>query len=138
MPNWGRGRFISFYLDGLQLRLSHVALANVAWCATSGNKYPESMLNTCFDLHTAKLLSALNPDLVLLSGSKTHNFAAQAHLAIPRAQIVPMLHHAHRKGRAAEVAELERVRNVIAQITRQLAADRGAAAAPTPVCPKRE
>src|SRR5215831_8436955 len=45
MPNWGirQGRFMKFYLDGLNLELDEVAFANVAWCSTAGNRYPPDM-----------------------------------------------------------------------------------------------
>jgi hypothetical protein len=109
LPTWGRGRFASFYLRGLGLHLDAVAFANIAWCATSGNKYPGTMLNACFDRHTGRLLSQLDPHVVLLSGSTIHRYAQRIQAIVPAAKIIPMMHYAHREGSLAERAELERV-----------------------------
>src|SRR5262249_38324031 len=74
--NWGirQGRFMKFYLDGLNLELDEVAFANVAWCSTAGNRYPPDMLKLCFAKHTRQLLKGLDPEVVLLSGSQVHSF----------------------------------------------------------------
>ncbi len=48
MPNWGEGRFTTFYLDGLNLHLRKVTFENIAWCAAKGIKYPKTMLQRCF------------------------------------------------------------------------------------------
>lgn len=111
-PNWGRvpGRFTRFYFDGLGLDPQEVALANIAWCATAGDKYPDWMLNNCFGRHTGPLLEHLNPDVVLLSGSKTHRFVQAVAALLPNSKVLPMLHYAHREPPARESAELERVR----------------------------
>lgn len=115
MPNWGNGRFVSFYLTGLSLQQKDLAFANVAWCATSGNKHPSAMLKRCFVLHTAKLLRALAPNLILLSGSGTHRFARGIQSFVPGARVISMFHYAHRKGADAEATELARVRQLIAK-----------------------
>ena len=54
LRNWGRGRFWSYFASGLGLNVDRTALANVAWCATSGNSYPAPMLNQCFEKHTGR------------------------------------------------------------------------------------
>lgn len=115
MPNWGRvaGRFTRFYFEGLGLDPQDVALANIAWCATSGDKYPDWMLGNCFRQHTGPLLKHLAPDVVLLSGSKTHRYAQAVAALLPNAQVLPMLHYAHRESPARELAELQRVREVL-------------------------
>jgi len=121
MPNWGRllrtedgkpngHQFTTFYLNGLNLNLEEIAFANVAWCATSGNKYPTGMPSACFERHTQPLLALLAPDVVLLSGSATHRFAAPIKHDVPGAKVVPMMHYAHREGASIEAAELARVR----------------------------
>jgi uracil-DNA glycosylase len=121
MPNWGRQlrtedgkpnghQFTAFYLKGLNLKLDEIAFANVAWCATSGNKYPACMLSTCFERHTQPLLALLAPDVVLLSGSAAHRFAASIKRDVPGAKVVPMMHYAHREGASIEATELSRVR----------------------------
>ena len=114
MPNWSRGRLLRFYIDGLGLPLDEIAFANVAWCATRGNRYPGPMLTRCFERHTWELLTILDPDVVLLSGSATHRFAERTHRLLPDSRVVPMLHYAHREGDAAQKQELERVRRSLA------------------------
>src|ERR1051326_2268489 len=53
IPGWGRlpGCFSHFYFNGLGLTLETVALANIAWCATSSNSYPKHILRRCFENH---------------------------------------------------------------------------------------
>jgi hypothetical protein len=116
IPRWGRppGRFWSFYFDGLGLTLNSVALGNIAWCATSDNSYPQHMLERCFEAHTKPLLSVLDPNVVLLSGTTIHRYQRRISDLLPDAVVLPMLHFAHRKGKKAGKLELERVRAVIA------------------------
>ncbi|MBE0429655.1 MAG: hypothetical protein IBX61_07255 [Thermoleophilia bacterium] len=113
MVNWNRGRFLPFYTDGLGLRMEAIAFANVAWCGTRGNKYPVPMLEQCFARHTGELIEVLKPDIVLLSGSRTHRFAQQVRQLLPGCRVIPMLHYAHRKGRVAQIRELQRARGQI-------------------------
>jgi hypothetical protein len=113
MPNWGYGRFDRFYVTGLGLHLPDVAFGNIAWCPTKGNNYPVKMLRHCFSMHTASLTRILKPNIVLLSGSSTHRFREDVRRELPHAQVIKMLHYAHRKGRDAEQRELDRVRGLI-------------------------
>lgn len=124
MPNWGRplraetgklrGRqFTAFYFKGLDLKLDEIAFANIAWCATSGNKYPTPMLCACYAKHTQSLLRLLAPNVVLLSGSATHRFAARIGVAVPNSKIIPMMHYAHRQGPIAESDKLARVSELL-------------------------
>jgi len=113
IPKWGGGRFVSFYLAGLNLELKNVAFANVAWCATSNNCYPPAMLNRCFDKHTGTLLRALAPNIILLSGSGTHRFARRLRSIVTGAEVIPMFHYAHRESTEAERVELSRVKRLI-------------------------
>jgi len=113
MPNWGRGRFLQFYSSHLGLRLDRIAFVNVAWCATKSNVYPDPMLAECFARHTLPLLRILQPDLLLLSGSKTRPFHAEIAAALPAARVEPMLHYAHREGATAEAAEMQRVKLIL-------------------------
>ena len=108
MKLWGRpqGRFLDYYCGKLGLDLEEIAFANVAWCATEGNKYPKRMLDCCFSRHTARLFDILEPGVVLASGATTHRYAADL-LDIP---VIKLLHHAHRKGMAAEEKEVARVK----------------------------
>ena len=116
MNEWGRpqGSFLPFYTTGLGLSLDELAFINIALCATTENKYPRWMLKSCFHLHTAALVLALRPDVVLLSGSATHSFSAEFSSRLPSARVVPMLHYAHREGAEAEQREHARIRDVMA------------------------
>jgi len=118
MHEWGHGRFLQFYSAHLGLRLDRIAFLNVAWCATKNNVYPDSMLKECFVRHTLPLLSIVQPDLLLLSGSKTRQFQAEIATALPTARVEPMLHYAHREGTAADAVELQRVKLILQSVSR--------------------
>jgi hypothetical protein len=113
MVNWGGGRFLRFYVDKLGLQLDDIAFANVAWCGTRGNQHPGAMLKACFERHTSRLLTILDPEVVLLSGSATHRFAKWIHQHLPASRVVRTLHYAHRKGDLAQERERRRVRKEI-------------------------
>ena len=115
MPAWGRpqGRFLPFYTNVLGLELDALSFMNIALCATKENKYPRSMLGRCFEAHTGSIAWELQPNVVLLSGSATHLFAADFSSRLPDAQIVPMLHYAHREGGEIEARELSRIRELL-------------------------
>jgi hypothetical protein len=114
MPRWGRGgRFLPFYTVRLGLSCNELAFANVAWCATLGNKYPRKMLNACYSRHTRRLLSILKPHVVLLSGGPVHKFKAEIENLLPSVHIYPMLNHAHRKKRNYESQEGMAVRRFL-------------------------
>ena len=76
MFTWGTspGVFTRFYSQATGKQIEELAFLNLALCATKGNEYPAWILNTCLSSHTGKLLEALSPDIVLLSGSATHKF----------------------------------------------------------------
>lgn len=116
MRVWGRpqGSFLPFYTSSLGLELDALSFINVALCATKENKYPRSMLSRCFEAHTASIACELQPKVVLLSGSATHSFAPDFLRRLPGAQVVPMLHYAHREGGEAEARELARIREILA------------------------
>jgi hypothetical protein len=111
--NWGKGRFLDFYGADLGLDVEELAFANVAWCATRKNRYPATMLDTCFRRHTSKLLQILNPNVVLMSGTAVHKFRDQIRTVVPRAKLVSTFHFAHRKGKEAWRKEAVRVRQQI-------------------------
>jgi hypothetical protein len=116
MHIWGRpqGRFLPFYTTSLELDLDAIGFINIALCATKENKYPRSMLSRCFEAHTAFIAHELQPNVVLLSGSGTHSFSGDFRRVLPHAELVPMLHFAHRGGGEIEVRELSRVRELLA------------------------
>jgi len=119
MSIWGRpqGKFMRFYTGGLGIKLNNLSFINIALCATRENKYPKPMLSRCFSLHTQAIAAALQPQIVLLSGSGTHAFAYEFSQCLPKAQIIPILHYAHREGGKAEADELARVRKILTAAT---------------------
>ncbi len=104
MPEWGRGRFLPFYKDLLGLPsvnklLDVAAFANIAWCATRGDRYPGQMLDECYSRHTENLLSVLKPDMVVLSGVPVHAFYTRIERLLPKARIRRAYHYANRRGK---------------------------------------
>lgn len=114
-PNWGGGRFVRF-LDLAGLDLENIALMNIAWCATSKNKYPKAMLRSCFRMHTEKALSSLKPDVVILSGTAIHNFGRDVRAALPDAKVIKTLHYAHRKGSQSTESAAEDLKMAIKSV----------------------
>ena len=110
MPDWGRGRFLSFYTDALGLKLDDIAFLNIALCSTEENSYPSWMLHRCFDTHTGQLIRVLGPDLVLLSGRAVEPFRNAILNGSPRVRVETMLHYAHRKSNEEEARDLGRIR----------------------------
>lgn len=115
MQTWGRpcGRFLRFYVEDLNLKLDDIAFLNIALCATLGNCYPKWMLNQCLGKYTGMILQELNLDLVVLCGINAQQFSKEIVDMCPRAKVVPMIHHAHRKGREVEEREQAKLRGVI-------------------------
>ena len=111
MPYWGGGKLISFIkLHGLDV--DDLALVNIAWCATKENKYPVWMLKQCFKLHTYDWLAEIRPQVVILSGTGTHQFASELNGLTKQIKIFKSFHYAHRpldaeraESRAREIAE---------------------------------
>ncbi len=118
MQGWGtpKGRFLKFYLDGLKLDLDEIAFANIAWCADKENKHLPKMLDRCFQSHTSGLIKAIAPDVILLSGNGTHNFLAQVRHIARKAEVITMMHYAHREGKEKEERELKNIRAKISKI----------------------
>lgn len=121
MQAWGRpqGRFLPFYTTSLGLALESLSFLNIALCATKENKYPRHMLARCFAAHTSSVAVALQPDVVLLSGSATHVFLSEFSRRLPGAQVLPIMHYAHREGADAEASELARVRSALTHVAQR-------------------
>ena len=94
----------SWYEKTFRLAFEEVAQINMAWCASKGNKY-RPMLDPCFERHTGVLLQALEPHVVLLSGSNVHCFQARIESLLPGVHVRPTIHYAHREGRQRELDE---------------------------------
>jgi len=112
IANWGR--FVSFFINRLGLNLSELALANIAWCGTDGNRYPLTMLERCFDRYTSALIRALKPNVILLSGTRVHRFQETLRAIAPNARLVLVPHYAHRERAAFEQAAAQRIRSELA------------------------
>ena len=110
--DWGRGRFIDFIHD-CGLSLDNIALANVAWCATSGDEYPKEMLRTCFALHTCSLLRGLAPTTVVLGGILVWPFATSVSAILPAAKVIKTIHYANRGSKQERTAALRQVQSEI-------------------------
>lgn len=98
MESWGRprGKFRRFYLDHLGLRKDDIAFANIAWCSTARDKYPQPMLSECFQRHTRRLLELLEPDLIVASGSAVRQFLASSGASFGPCEVVHIPHYANR------------------------------------------
>jgi hypothetical protein len=86
---------------------------NIAWCAEGNNCYPPEMLKACFVSHTAPLLRARNPHLILLGGSAVTSFKVRIARECPRAQLEQVWHFSYRKSDESAREEGERVRQII-------------------------
>lgn len=118
LRTWGRpaGRFLNYFVVGLGLDLESLAFANLAWCATQKDQYPDRMLKQCFGRHTGPLLEWLNPDVVLLSGAKVQAFRGMIAAECPMARMIGIPHFAHREGKASEEEALASARSEINEI----------------------
>jgi hypothetical protein len=80
MQTWSRGKFVTF-IEKSGASLDEIALLNVAWCATKGNKYPAPMLQNCWEAQTQSALAALKPTIIVACGGHVQNFARRAGLS---------------------------------------------------------
>lgn len=122
MKTWGNrpGQFTEFYITGMGLKLNHIAFANIAWCASKSDKTWKGMLNQCFGLHTGRLIKEIGPDLVILSGFKTHSYGRDIKNILPKCKIIKTLSYAHRKGEAKGNNELKKVKDEILKFYQEL------------------
>jgi hypothetical protein len=117
-PQFGRGRFLPYLENSLGVAMREVALLNMAWCATRGDNYPNSMFEKCFALHTSAALMALSPEVVILCGQKTYRYMERIKAALPKARYFPTIHYAHRKSLEAERSETAEIRDFISRFVR--------------------
>jgi len=109
IPKWNQGR-LQKLLDLAGLELEKISLMNIAWCSTLENKYPAFMLRNCFYTFTLDALVALEPDVLILSGSDTHEYGAEVKAKLSDVELVKIRHYAHRKGDEVTMAAAERIR----------------------------
>jgi hypothetical protein len=114
-PTWGKppGRFLNFFRT-FGLDIDRIALANVAWCATTNNHYPRWMLDACMRRFTGRLMDLLKPDVVMLSGSSLHAYGIDVKHLAPNARTFRTLHYAHRKSQEEESREAWKFHELLA------------------------
>lgn len=105
----------SWYESVFGLVFEEIAQINMAWCASKGNMY-QQMLQPCFERHTRRLLQALEPHVVLLSGANVHRFQRPIEHLLPGVDVRQTLHYAHRNGKQAEAEEGAKVRAWLQEI----------------------
>jgi hypothetical protein len=93
MPHWND---LIPFIERHGLDVDNLAVVNVAWCASAGNKYPKAMLRQCWTRHTAAWLRCLAPDIAILSGSAAQAFASDVAGVLPTTRVITAFHYAHR------------------------------------------
>ena len=102
-----RDRWICRYIDLLGGDIEEIAQLNMAWCATKQNRYPTWMLDQCFRLYTGRLLEALDPHVVLLSGkSALSEFKPRVEKLLPNSRVRVISHYARNALGQAEPREV--------------------------------
>lgn len=108
-------RWMNWYTESFVLEREKIAQLNIAWCPTKSNKYPSGMLKYCFEKHTSRLLKALRPDIVILSGSRTHSFREPIVEVLGQVEIIETIHYACRWSKDRKAEEAERVRKLVSE-----------------------
>ena len=113
MPFWGRGRYYDYYFKRMGLDPDKTALMNMMLCSSESNSYSSLSLSNCFKKYTLSILRELNPDVLILSGTKIisvfDKFSSEINLQLPRMKIIKCFHYAARgddRIRANEMAKL--------------------------------
>lgn len=99
----------------LGLKIDQLLVGNIALCATAGNKYPKSMLRTCWTRHTEGFLAHFAPGTLVLMGAAgtVDEFIGNLRRSCRSLRAIRIAHYAHRKGLAYEQAECVRVRSFL-------------------------
>ena len=100
MPFWGRGRYYDYYFKRMGLDPDKTALMNMMLCSSQSNSYSSLSLSNCFKKYTLSLLKELNPDVLILSGTKTisvfDKFSENISSMLPEMEIIKCFHYAAR------------------------------------------
>lgn len=76
IKSWGGGKFLRMINHHMKLDLRNVAIMNISLCPMVDNEgvnyHSRYTLDTCFQNHTSKIMSALQPDKVVLCGASIH------------------------------------------------------------------
>ena len=78
-PDWGtiKGNWIKLYYESLGIKRSDLSMVNIMMCAEDSNDYKIApTLNECFSIEkkSLKIIQALKPNKVILSGGEAINF----------------------------------------------------------------
>ena len=109
MSQWGQGQFISFY-EKYAGPIEALAFLDLALCATKRNQCPRDMRRLCFGSHSGNIIELLAPDILLMSGTKTHFLKDEIQHRLPECRLIRILHFAHRTGKHIEQKDIRRAR----------------------------
>ena len=100
MENWGKGRYEKFYFEKMKLEVNEVALMNMMLCSATPpgqrkNKYTKQTLKNCFKKNTKKLICALEPEVIILSGKLVQSEMKALALpsVLPNSEIIDSFHY---------------------------------------------
>ena len=102
MKNWGEGRYWHFYFEKMKLNIDEVAMMNMMLCSATelnknGNHYTSDSLRNCYALHTKKLITELDPDFLILSGTKVTSalkpFRQDLEKILPKCEFIDTFHY---------------------------------------------
>tara|TARA_B100000315_G_C14538825_1_gene569790 strand:+ start:145 stop:786 length:642 start_codon:yes stop_codon:yes gene_type:complete len=113
MEEWGHGKFVRFYEKWLGLNFNKVAFANIAWCATENNNYPNKMLNNCYQKFTNRLIQLLKPTTIVLSGVTTWGYEKILRSADDDIRVIKMWHYANRKSENENKNHIIKVKQIL-------------------------
>ncbi len=99
MKYWGGGQYQRQIVTHLGCDLEKTAIMNIALCpmvnTNEQDVYPSTALENCFKRHTLKIMRALQPHKVVLSGSSIHRFKGRIEDSVG-AKVVLAPHYAAR------------------------------------------
>lgn len=131
MANWrcvsdSRYTMMTFYTEYSELGLTEdtIAFVNLALCgarrktgADNRNVVEPRMLNTCMKHHSLHILRALDPEVVLLGGTRVASYRRQIKQACPAATFIEVPHYALRaKDRDAAKRKLAMARVALSEV----------------------
>lgn len=101
MKNWDEGRYWHFYFKLMKLPINQVAMMNMMLCSATKvnqnqNYYTTDSLRNCYVRHTKKLITKLDPDFLILSGTKVTTalklFRQDLLNTLPNCEIIDFYH----------------------------------------------
>ncbi len=125
-PSFTMMTFYTAFAD-LGLTEDTIAFVNLALCGArrktdngTQNVVEPSMLNNCMEHHSMRILQALDPQVVLLGGTKVANRQRRIQRHCPHATFIPVPHYAFRaSGLDGAREKLANARNAISRLRTQ-------------------